>query len=161
MRFDSLAGFWLAMLLGAMISGPAAADFDAAFEALDQKDYERARQEFEPLAAAGDKTAQFNLAVLHLQGLGTKVSKEVGADWLRKSAVQGYTEAAFALGMLYGVGDGIEPDAMEAYVWFRMASRKGHKAARKNLHRMTRRMNPDEIKRARALFDERTAELSD
>jgi TPR repeat protein len=161
MGVNSLARSWVAALLWVVIPGLAAADLEAAFAAIDQEDYELARQELEPLAESGDPTAQYNLGVLHQGGLGTKRARKVAAGWFRKSADQGYTEAAFALGMMHGAGKGALFDPVEAYVWFWVASKKGHEAARKNLYRITRTMSVDQIIQARKLFDQRNADPSD
>lgn len=51
--------------------------------------------EMNELAKSGDKYAQYMLGKLYLMGQGVEYDKELGADWLSKSAAQGniYAEA--------------------------------------------------------------------
>ena len=63
----SLAATIAALAVG---SAAAAADFEAGVRAYEMGDYERAMQEWLPLAEAGDPGAQSNVAVLYVRGLG-------------------------------------------------------------------------------------------
>lgn len=161
MRVDRLAAIPVAALCSVLVPNLAAADMETADAALAAEDYELARRELEPLAEAGDPIAQYNLAVLHRKGLGTKRAQKVAAVWFRKSADQGNEQAAFAMGMMHATGKGAKLDPVEAYAWFRIASRTGHEAAKSNLHRITRTMSLDQIMQARKLFDQRWEILSD
>jgi TPR repeat protein len=48
--------------------------------------------------------------------------------WFRKSALQGYAEAQYALGQKYAYGVG-KDDKVEATKWFRKAAEQGHNLA--------------------------------
>ncbi|MFQ5992620.1 MAG: hypothetical protein ACE5NA_09315, partial [Nitrospiraceae bacterium] len=45
-------------------------DMRLAYDAYDRGDYATARQEFQSAAEQGDASAQYNLGVIHHQGLG-------------------------------------------------------------------------------------------
>jgi len=160
MRADWPDAFRVAALCCVLIPPLAAADMDAADAALAAEDYELAVRELEPLAESGAPIAQYNLAVLHRKGLGTKKNQKAAAAWFRKSAEQGNGQAAFAMGMIYATGKGTKLDPVEAYAWFRIASRSGHEQAKSNLHRITGSMDLDQVMQSRKLFDQRWAEIS-
>ncbi len=161
MRVDMLAVFRVAAVCSVLIPDLAAADMAAADAAFEREDYEQTLRELEPLAASGNPVAQYNLGVLHQEGLGTKRARKVAAVWFRKSADQGHGEAAFALGMMHATGKGAKLDPVEAYAWFWIASRKGNENASKNMQRITRTMSLEQIMEARKLFEQRSADLPD
>ena len=49
--------------------------------------------------------------------------------WFSKAAEQGYAQAQFNLGLMYGRGEGVRQDYAEAVNWFRKAARQGHSDA--------------------------------
>ena len=73
--------------------------------------------------------AQYNMAVLHIEGHGFKKDLLKGAEWLALSAAQGLPAAEFNLGMMYLLGKGVERDSLQAERLFRQASAQGHKYA--------------------------------
>jgi TPR repeat protein len=73
--------------------------------------------------------AQYNMAVLHIEGYGFKKDLSKGAEWLALSAAQGLPAAEFNLGMMYLLGKGVERDSLQAERLFRQASAQGHKYA--------------------------------
>jgi hypothetical protein len=76
-------------------------------------------------AAAGDPSAQFNLA-LSLQK-GERIGKDINAavQWYRKAAQAGFPEAQFNLGVLYANGVEVGRDDKEAAKWFYAAAQNG------------------------------------
>ena len=52
---------------------------------------------------------------------------------LRKSAEAGDTSAQYRLGLLYGEGNGIPQDSLQAKEWFEMAAMQGHAGAQLHL----------------------------
>ena len=74
--------------------------------------------------------AQYTLAAIYAGGLyGEPRDDKIAIEWLRKSALLGYPEAQYALGLAYAEGRGVEKDASQAYGWLLKAAKQGHKAA--------------------------------
>jgi TPR repeat protein len=63
-------------------------------------DYTRAMEVWRPLAESGDAHAQFNIGLLHDEGLGTPQSTEDARKWWRMAAEQGLIEADHNLALL-------------------------------------------------------------
>ncbi|MGE3297716.1 MAG: tetratricopeptide repeat protein [Porticoccaceae bacterium] len=81
-------------------------------------------------AQAGDRVAQYNLAVIHETGrFGAPLDKAEAARWYRKSAEQGYQNAQYNLGVLYLRGEGVEQDPQAAVHWLRLAAEQRNPAA--------------------------------
>jgi TPR repeat protein len=53
--------------------------------------------------------------------------------WYRMAAEQGSADAQFALGVMYGNGDGVPQDYSEAVKWWRKAAEQGDVDAMRNL----------------------------
>lgn len=77
--------------------------------------------ELQQRAAAGGAAAQFALAEYHR----SDDDPAVMVRWLRESARRGYPLAQTSLGVLYGAGDGVPLDRLEAYLWFARAAAQG------------------------------------
>jgi TPR repeat protein len=83
------------------------------------------------------------LLVLAMSGLAVCVSADTaptgsqqqtaGSADLRARAEQGDAEAQFTLGRMYGKGDGIPQDGVQAVAWFRKAADQGHAKAQNGL----------------------------
>ena len=73
--------------------------------------------------------AALSLAVLvpPLQAQDNTPAQEL-AD-LRARAEAGEAQAQFALGLMYGTGEGVPQDAAEAVRWYRLAAEQGNAAA--------------------------------
>ena len=54
-----------------------------------------------------------------------KQSFEKAAEWYKKAAIQGESEAMFSLGYLYENGKGTDRDYSEALRWYKMAQARG------------------------------------
>ncbi len=55
------------------------------------------------------------------------------AKWYRTAAEQGVASAAFSLGVMYDVGQGMPPDYAEALKWYRQAADAGYASAMTNI----------------------------
>ena len=64
-------------------------------------------------AEAGDSKSQFDLAEAYSEGKGVAKDSAKGMDWLKKSAVQGYSGAQVVLGYMYQKGINTEKDPSE------------------------------------------------
>ena len=82
------------------------------------------------LAEKGDSRAQYNLGVMYRDHPESKTLSHVlkddveAAKWFRKSSLQGYAEAQYALGQKYAYGVG-KDEKEEAAKWFRKAAEQG------------------------------------
>lgn len=100
-------------------------------------------------AEAGDAKAQYKLGLAFYEGCKGPPAKSstgiitvriilrqntsLAADWFRKSAAQGYSEAQFMLGKCYLVGNGVEKNKEEAMKWLKVATDQGNKEAEAEL----------------------------
>lgn len=106
----------VAVVLSAL-SGPAFAGMSEGVAAVTVGDYEKAISEFQPLAAAGDPAAQYQLAKIYLEGRGPADGVPQGIALMTKAADGGYPEAQAQLGLMYANGLGVEVDNVQAYDW--------------------------------------------
>jgi TPR repeat protein len=66
-------------------------------------------------AENGDRTAQYNLGLLYLDGEGVPKNIEAGSRMILKSAYQDYTPAYYMAGKLFYDGRGVQRDHVVAY----------------------------------------------
>lgn len=129
-------------------------ELEAGLAALREQDYDAAHTTFLVLAAQGDAEAQYQLASLYHQGLGSDTdpwnrrdgaasdSLGQGADlvaaarWYEEAARQGHAAAQYALGNMHLMGEGVEQDDGTAARWHERAAAQGHAAARLNLAKL-------------------------
>jgi uncharacterized protein len=131
--------FQLLVLTGMLaFSVPAIADtLRDGLQAYEAGRYGQAIQLLTPLANQSNSQAQFRLGIMHYYGQGVPEDEKLGVYWLRKAALQGHTEAMFALGNAYLLGNEAaklvpEPDR-EAALWYFRAANAGHAEAQYNL----------------------------
>jgi len=88
---------------------------------------------WQPLAAGGDKRAQYNIGWMYHNGYGLSINDENALYWWLKAASTGSADAHFALGDLYANGQGVEKNMAIAVGWYISASLKDHIPARETL----------------------------
>ena len=71
------------------MSLPEETDFEVGVEAWGRGDYERALQEFQPLAEQGHAHAQVNLGIIYSQGRGVPKDSVQAYRWYTLAAGQG------------------------------------------------------------------------
>ena len=98
-----------------VLSGPALAGMNEGVAAVTVGDYPKAISEFQPLAAAGDPAAQYQLAKIYLEGHGPADGVPQGIDLMTKAANGNYPEAQAQLGLMYAMGLGVPVDNAKAY----------------------------------------------
>ena len=91
-------------------------------------DYATCLKMLRPRAAAGDPSAESNLAYLYEKGLGVPRNPAVAVSLYQKAANQNHPPAQFALGRLYYEGVGLQRDLVEAYKWMYIAGRNYSRA---------------------------------
>jgi TPR repeat protein len=83
-------------------------------------------------AEAGDSLAQFYIATLYdpkLPAINFSKDPVVAAEWYRKSAEQGGSQAQFNLADFYAWGVGVAKDDAQAAFWYRKSADQGVAAA--------------------------------
>ena len=118
------------LLLSAM---GASAGFEEGVAAYGQGDYTTALAEWQPLAEKGLPSAQYNVGLMHLNGLGVPKDAVAAHGWIQKAAELGDRDAQQALGVMYSKGKGIPQDDFEAVNWYRAAALQGSTQAAVNL----------------------------
>jgi len=93
----------------------------AARAAFERGDYAAAAKILEPLAWAGDASAQYNLGVLYGNGQGVTRDAAKAAGWYEKAARQGNALAQLNLGAMYRQGDGVPQDYARSYMWLELS----------------------------------------
>ncbi|MGB0587391.1 MAG: tetratricopeptide repeat protein [Limisphaerales bacterium] len=94
----------------------------------------RNSRDIQEAAEQGDAQAQYELAALHVLGLGgvgrqpTKV-----LEWAGKAAAQGHAGALFYLGICHEEGRGVPSDPAKAREFFVKAATQGHAGAENHL----------------------------
>lgn len=108
-------------------------DYDRARSAYERGDYAQAIVRFDALARAGDAKAQYDLAQMYFQGIGTAKNVDLGWKWLYSAAGAGNVAAMIQLGALFESGVGAPRDYSAAAQWYLRAARRGDPVGRFNL----------------------------
>jgi uncharacterized protein len=85
-----------------------------------------ARSEFNRAAQKGSRLAEFNYAMMLLNGEGGPADVPEGKKWLRKAADANMAHAQYVYGKMYDDGEFVEKDPTEAHRWFLLAANQGH-----------------------------------
>lgn len=102
----------------------------AAAAKLSTQGSEQAQKAFSilrPVADKGNPTAQYRLALMCFDGMGTAQSNEMGEFYLRKAAQQSLPDAMFDLATRLELGNGVQKDARAAKGWYAELQKKGDK----------------------------------
>ncbi len=110
-----------------------AADFDKGLEAYREGEFEKALQEWLPLARNGDREAQHALGMMHEYGRGLERDDIKAAQWYLRAALQNVTESQYRLGVLRENGWGVARDEKLAANWYEKAARSDHALAQHDL----------------------------
>ncbi len=123
----------LTLLCCLALAAPAWAGWDEGEAAFERADYERALQEFRPLAEQGDVRAQFSVGFMYYYGHGVPQDRAEAVKWYRRAAEQGDARAQNNLGIMYDESRGVPQDDAEALKWYRRAAEQGHAVAQSQL----------------------------
>jgi len=126
---------WLVVVTCLFVVYPAAADFERGLEAYHEGLYDKAIEEWLPMAEQGNAKAQLNLGMMYYEAKGGAQNFKEAARWLAQAAKQGFADANayYALGLMYSNGWGVLQDYHEAVNWYSSAAEKGHADAQYNL----------------------------
>ena len=99
--------------------------------AIQQGNFAEAYYLWRPRAEAGDADAQYGIGWMYHNGYGLAIDDEEASAWWELASRQGHIDATFALGMLYGLGEGpVKRDMQRAAGYYHQAARSGHEDAR-------------------------------
>ena len=89
----------------------------------------------------------------HLGGLNDKQNQynNEAVKWYSKAAEQGYAAAQSNLGLMYLDGRGVNPDYVNAQMWFNVTITQGYDKAHLNRVSVERKMKAADISKAQEL----------
>lgn len=89
-----------------------------------------ALSEFHAAAERGNRLAEFDYAMMLLNGEGAPANVDEGKKWLRKAADANMSHAQYVTGRMYDDGEfDVARDPGEAHRWFLKAAQQGHTQA--------------------------------
>jgi TPR repeat protein len=124
-----------------LASAPAQADVKAGVDSWSRGEYNKAVENWRPLAIAGDADAAFNLGQAYKLGRGLPVDLALAEEWYRKAAVQGHIQAEDAYGLTLFQNNKRD----EAVRWLERSSARGEPRAQLVLGTML--FNGDSVKK--------------
>lgn len=139
-----------ALLVALLIMLSACTESDDPKNLFDQGKYKEAAILWLPLAKMGDPVAQNYIGITHYLGLGKDRNHKVAMQWFEKSAVSGYADAEYNLGVMYENGESVKKDYVTAYKWFYLAKENGNSHAKIRMQAMAEehKLFPNQMKRA-------------
>lgn len=97
-------------------------------------------------ANQGDPFGQQLLGLIRLE----RNDYPAAADWFRKAAMQGLPQAQAKLGELLKQGEGVTPDAFEAYIWLLVSFDAGNKAVAVDLAALEGQLGSSRVDEAKS-----------
>jgi C-terminal processing protease CtpA/Prc len=126
----------LLLLTGALRSAPATAQpgdpFAPIFQAIDQQQYDRARELLQPLVEGNNARAIYILAYMYQAGQGLPVDLQKANELYAKSAALKFDPAVNNLGVSYRDGRGLAQSYQQALELFTQAAALGNRQAALN-----------------------------
>jgi TPR repeat protein len=105
---------------------PAARQTQTAVDDYNQGNLPVALAEFRAAAHKGNRLAEFNYAMMLLNGEGASANVNEGKQWLRKAADANMSHAQYVYARMYDDGEFVGRDPAEAHRWYLKAARQGH-----------------------------------
>ena len=110
-----------------------AADLKQGIYELNRGQFKAAQAEFSPLVEEGYAPAQYQVAMMNLNGWGMKKNPQKAFELLTLAAEQNYPDAQFELSIMYSEGFPIKKDLKKAFELTQAAAKKGLASAQFNL----------------------------
>lgn len=107
--------------------------FEDGVDAFDAYEYERAAEIFEVLAKQGHVLSQYNMGLMHENGLGVPKRDDLAFFWYRMAALNDNDDARYNLAGLYFRGEGVEQSLEQAMHWWTESANAGNPNAAYNL----------------------------
>lgn len=125
--------FYIGLLLTTIICSSHADSFDDAVFQLNRGNFKAAIAELKPLVVEGYAPAQYQMALVELNGWGVRKNAKAAFDLLSSSAAQNYPDAQFELSLMYSSGNTVKKDLHKAFSLMEKAADKGLASAQFNL----------------------------
>jgi hypothetical protein len=123
--------------------------------AIQQGNFAEAYYLWRPRAESGDANAQYGIGWMYHNGYGLAISDDEAIAWWELASHQGHIDATFALGMLYGLGEGaVRRDMTLAVSYYHRAAREGHEDARLLLRTLMAEGDSNAIQLMQTLLNE-------
>ena len=103
----------------------ACSDYQTARRAYEVGRFGEALEILERLAREGDSRAQYEVALMYLQGIGTPINPTVGGKWMLTAANNGNATAMVEVGGRFENGVNAEKNVILAFTWYRRAALTG------------------------------------
>jgi hypothetical protein len=129
----ALRYFAVSAVVVALAAFPAAADFEAGYQAYQREDFTAALREWLPLAQQGDSDAQTSVGLLLFLGEGVPRDPTEAVRWFRLAAERDNTIAQYYLGSAHKTGEGAARDYPEAVKWYLASAKRGYADAQNDL----------------------------
>lgn len=97
-------------------------DYHRARRAYEVGRFTEALQILEKLAEGGDAKAQYEIALMYLQGIGTRVDPARGGYWMLAAANNGNVSAMVEIGGRFESGANVERNYLLSFTWYRRAA---------------------------------------
>jgi TPR repeat protein len=107
-------------LLGFGLTG--CSDYKRARRAYEVGRFTEALQILEKLAEGGDARAQYEISLMYLQGIGTRVDPARGGYWMLAAANNGNVAAMVEIGGRFESGANVERNYLLSFTWYRRAA---------------------------------------
>ena len=108
-------------------------EFLAAGRASISGDYATAIKLYAKLAKEGRGGAQYNLAMMYYNGLGTRQDYKRAVYWYTKAAENGDAKAQYYLGYMHANGHGVPQSYKETVYWYTKAAAQNYTKAQYKL----------------------------
>lgn len=115
------------------------------------QDYPQAARYYQLAAEQNHALAQFNLAVMYLEGQGVEQDAAAAETWMKRAAQQGDAGAQFNLGMTHCRASfdrkpvNAAESRIEAYKWFQLAAAQGYKGSAAACEQVNLRMSREDV----------------
>ncbi|MBO9879815.1 MULTISPECIES: tetratricopeptide repeat protein [Xanthomonas] len=106
-----------------------ASDLLDGIRAYDSGSYKAALGILEPLADAGDPSAQYTLGLIYHHGIEVKQDYPQSFGWLLLAAKKDVPQAAYVVAVMYAHGQGVSSDPKTAIQWYERAGKHGYSPA--------------------------------
>ena len=131
----------------------AAADYAAGVAAARAEDWEKAMEEWLPLAEDGVAGAQMGVGRLYAYGLGVEKDVAKAVQWHLLAAAQGVPQSQLFVGLAYAGGSGVEKDMLIGQMWLRIAQRFGEPEANNAIFMISQNLPQELIDEAQRRAD--------
>jgi TPR repeat protein len=120
-------------------------DYQDAVSAIEAKDYTRAANILQFLAADGNGDAQWRLAVMYQNGQGVPQDYKEAVKWNRLAAAQGNAFVHYNLAQMYESGQGTPQNFVQAHKWFNLAATSNVPSSAQRRDTLEQSMSPQQI----------------